>query len=557
MKSKYAGLAFLSFLFSLVNAQEKLPSDTFRVVKEYQPTLIDANKISFEPVIDDSLKIDLDLNYTFINKQVPVSFELEPIPPAKIKGEPLIKLYNGYARLGVGNALVPFGEVYYTNLRSKKFASGVHASYLNMAEVNNMKGSDMDKMHLEVFGKRFWKTNTLDARLGFDRHAFNYYGYYRIPGATGASELPNSDLEQYYNKFSASATLASTKRDSFNLRHSGTLEYFLTSNKSSLSENNIKAKANLNQFRNSELYNLDIELDYNSYEGNQDNTIFALKPQISTIGDKFRINAGLGIYMNAGNTADFHFFPLAEVKYNVIEDVLVPYAGVKGEIRRVNYNTITSENPFVSEDIALANSNEKYNLYLGLRGTLSSKLSFNVRGASIKTDNAYLYVQVPDTNRVLSKDYFLTYDEIDELQIRGELVYRLNEKIKVYAQGEYFSFDTDKETEAWHRPALKVSTSASYNLRDKILLSLDLIYWGEQYARDLDPVNGNNTLSTPVFKTKTLDAIFDANLGVEYRYTKRLSAFVKFNNIGGINFEKYKDYPTQGFNVWGGLTYAF
>ena len=41
-------------LFSICSfAQKKLPSDTFRVIKDYQPTLTDAQKITFNPEIDD------------------------------------------------------------------------------------------------------------------------------------------------------------------------------------------------------------------------------------------------------------------------------------------------------------------------------------------------------------------------------------------------------------------------------------------------------------------------------------------------------------------------
>lgn len=566
MKTK--GLLFIGLMgFCLLGlAQEKLPSETVEIIKDYEPTLKDAKKISDEPEIDDDLKIELDLEYKFIDKKVPVSFDIEPISPAKIKGEPLVKLYNGYARLGVGNALVPFGEVYYNNLRSKKYALGAHAKYFNMREVNDIDDSDFSKMHFEVFGKRFWKTNTLDANISFDRHDFNYYAYQQIYKNTGVEELLTTDIEQYYNRLSGTFKLKTTKRDSFNLRHEGSIQYNMLSNSNGNAEHNIKLKANLNQFKNSELYNLDVLVDFNQYEFNKDNTIIGLKPQISTIGEKFRINAGLGIYVNAGEETDFHFYPLVEVKYNVIDDILVPYAGVRGEIRRVNYNSITLENPFVAENILLQNSNEKYNLYAGFRGTLSSKLSFNTSASFIKTEGAYFYVQgiglTQISNNVVfpTSNYLLEYDDLDEVKFKGELVYQFNSKLKLYAQGQYSSFTTDTEIEAWHRPNLKLSVSGEYNLKDKILVSMDLIYWGEQYARDfklIDGVSNNGSIANyEPFKVK-LDGIIDANLSFEYRYTKRLSAFVKFNNIGGINYQKYKNYPTQGFNVWGGLTYAF
>ena len=548
-----AAIAVLSSSVSF--AQSELPPDTFKVVKEYQPTLIDANKIDFDPVIDDELKIDLDLNYTFINKQLPVSFQVEPIRPAKIKGEPLVKLYNGYARLGVGNVLLPFGEVYYNNSRSKEYSIGGHARFYNMAEVNNIEGIGNSALNVELFGKRFWKRNTLSSNISFDRQDFNYYGYYQLNNLNSNVELPKKELEQFYNRVSAQVALKTTKQDSFNLRHSGDIKYELTTNAMDHQENNIVLNVNFSQFKNSELYNLDVMVDYNQYQFNKNSTIVGLKPQVSTIGEKFRINAGLGIYIDADTEADFHFYPIAEIKYNVIDDILVPYIGVNGEKRRVNYASITKENLFVANEIELRNTNEKFNFYGGLRGTLSKKLSFNVSGSFKRTTDDYLFVQLSDSNRTLTKEYHAVYDEIDELNITGEMAYRINEKITIYGQADYFVFEATDQQEAWHRPDVKASISGAYNLRNKIIIKTDLIYWGEQFARGEANVDVlPNVIEYNVVKLK---AIFDANLNVEYRYTKRLSAFVQFNNIGGVNFEKYKDYPTQGFNVWGGVSYAF
>ena len=545
----------MCLIASLSVAQKQLSPDTFKVVKPYEPTLIYAKKIDFDPVIDDELKIELDLKYFFMDKPVPVQFQLEPIQPAKIKGEPLVKLYNGYARLGVGNALLPFGEIYYNNSRSKEYSIGGHFRYFNMGEVNNIEGIDNQDLHVELFGKRFWKRNTLSSNVSFDRQDFNYYGYYNLNNPQNKTELPKKELEQYYNRFSAQVALKTTKQDSFNLRHSGDIRYELTTNAMNHQENNVVLNANLSQFHNPELYNLDILIDYNQYQFNKNSTIVGLKPQVSTIGDKFRVNAGLGIFIDADTEADFHFYPIAEVKYNVIDDILVPYIGVNGEKRRVNYASITKENLFVANDIQLENTNEKFNLYAGVRGTLSKKLSFNLSGSFKRTTNDYLFVQIADTNRTLSKEYYAVYDEIDALSFKGEMAYQVNNKLTLYGQADYFIFETANQAEAWHRPDVKASISGAYNLRDKIIVKTDLIFWGEQFARGEANLDVNNAIID--YDVVKLKSIFDANLNVEYRYTKRLSAFVQFNNIGGINFEKYKDYPTQGFNVWCGLTYAF
>lgn len=541
-----------------VIAQNKAASDTVQIVKEYEPTLIDANKIEFAPEIDDKLKIDVDLKYQFLNKQVPVFFQLEPISPAKIKGEPLVKLYNGYARVGVGNALIPFGEVYYNNKRSKTHSIGGHAQYWNNNAINDIEDSDRSKLFVQAFGKRFWKKNTLDARVSFDQDQLNYYGFNtdaRIE-AIESSGLQRPDLGQTYNRINGKVRLKSTKVDSFNIRHDGSLSYNLLTNTNSNAENNIKANLNLSQFKNSELYNLDVLIDYNSYDLGESNTIIGLEPKISTIGDQFKIEAGLGAYVDASSSSSFHFYPLAEIKYNVIDDILVPYLGVRGEVRRVNYHSITLENPFVSENLELRNTNERYNLYAGLRGTLSKKVSFNVSGARLNTEDAYLFVQAMDADLFASQEYSLIYDDIKETQLKGELIVRMSESLTISALGRYFSFDQENQEEVWHRPNLKIAASAAYNLKRKLLMRADINYWGEQYARTVERIDENNVIGANFGKEK-LDGIIDANLSFEYRYTKRLSAYIQFNNIAGINYEKYKDYPTQGFNVLGGFTYGF
>jgi len=150
----------------------------------------------------------------------------------------------------------------------------------------------------------------------------------------------------------------------------------------------------------------------------------------------------------------------------------------------------------------------------------------------------------------------VNYDNLKEFRIRGELVYRLGDKLKINALGEYFSFDTENEDQAWLRPEVKITTGARYDLQEKLIIKAEIFYWGEQYASNVSFVQNGVTLEPQTMASK-LDPIIDINIGFEYRYTKRLSAFVDFNNIAGINYQRYQNYLTQGFNVWGGLTYAF
>ena len=57
--------------------------------------------------------------------------------------------------------------------------------------------------------------------------------------------------------------------------------------------------------------------------------------------------------------------------------------------------------------------------------------------------------------------------------------------------------------------------------------------------------------------TIDLTGYADVNLSIEYRYTKRLSAFVKFNNMLASKYAIWNLYNVQRFNAWMGATYSF
>ena len=83
-------------------------------------------------------------------------------------------------------------------------------------------------------------------------------------------------------------------------------------------------------------------------------------------------------------------------------------------------------------------------------------------------------------------------------------------------------------------------------MRDKILVDLDVFYVGERHAKSYE-------FGVPVV---SLDGFMDLNLKLEYRYTRILSAWLRFNNILGRRYEIWNQYPGQSFFIQGGFTYS-
>ena len=54
-----------------------------------------------------------------------------------------------------------------------------------------------------------------------------------------------------------------------------------------------------------------------------------------------------------------------------------------------------------------------------------------------------------------------------------------------------------------------------------------------------------------------LPAQFHFNLGLQYNYSKILSAYLELNNLNGSNIELWRDYQEIGFTGVFGLSYSF
>ncbi len=554
MKNRILAIAlFVSTIF--VTAQNPLPNDSFIVVKSYKPTITEGNRIGFNPAILDTQKVIQQLDYKFINNQIPVNFDVDPISAAKIKGEPLTKLYNGYAKLGVGNNTIPLAELYYHNSRSKTYSLGTHLRYQQNNNIKNYDNSSMSNLRAAVFGKKFWRSNTLSGNAGYEREGFNYYGF--EVNDINRAVADTTDTKQVYHNVFAQLQMKSTKQDSFNLRHEFELDYYRIADLEGLiAENNVIANANVGKFYGNEYYQVDATVDFNNGTNTLDtinNVLIGLRPQVNSIGENFRLNIGMGIYVDAINTAKFHFYPIVDFKYNALRDIIVPYAGFTGRMQRNNMKSLTRTNQFLSSDIELLNTNFRYEAYAGIRGVISSRLSFNTSIRKLKMDDFAMFVK---DNSGLENKFVLVYDDIEQLQLTGELHYQQGEKWRVYLKGEYFGYNAGDEEEVWHMPNYKITFSGIYDLNDKILVRLDLHQIGEQFAKTYDNISSGNIIADAVTK-EALNGVFDANFGVEYRYTKRLSAFINFNNIGSVSYQRWQDYPTQRFNVLGGLTYSF
>lgn len=548
----------LLFLLLSVFVKAQVESDTIRVITSFQPTISDAYKINDNPVIIDSaVKAPPLLVYSVFPKQVTTLFTVEPIKPAVMVGEPLNKLYRSLLKLGMGTYTTPYGEYFYNNLRSKDYSYGVHLNHLSsIATLKNSGFSGYSDNGVDVYGKKFINKHTLSGNLDYARNVVHFYGY-------NADTIPlkgHDITKQRFSYVSPMTRLTSHNSDSSKLNYDLKLRYYNLADSYLTFENSLMADATFKTYVEKQLLNVNVSADYYNNKTPNDtsnNTIVKINPSFLIKNDQWNITLGINAVENFSPSYNqFYFYPAVDFNYNIYDNKLIPYLGITGGLHRNTFKSLSDENPFVLSDLRLHNTDKKYNVYGGLRGILEEHTSYNLGMSYSKVNNMAMFVNTYfsyfDNNFTLidvKNRFAVIYDDVNVLNVKGELAYQEREKLRLSLNADYNQYTTTKELKAWYMPEFKLTLSGNYNLRDKIVVRGDVFGIGKQYYRSTD--------ITGKYIAKQLNGIIDVNLGLEYRYSKILSGFVNFNNIGSTRYYRWSQYPTQRFNLMAGVTYAF
>ncbi|MGB3948627.1 MAG: hypothetical protein WBM13_11635 [Bacteroidia bacterium] len=535
-----------------LSAQSILDSMTLVNVGEYKPTIMDANKMSGNPSFSDSTKKIPVSGFSINSKKIGTTFNVTPIQAAEIVGEPLVKLYNALVKIGMGNYTTPYGELFYNSLRSKTTSYGLRLKHLSSAAtLKNYGYSGFSDNEINIYGKQFLKEHTLSGNFDYSRNVVHFYGYDAL-----LNDISRDTTRQRFNSFAANAVLTSHYTDKSRINHDVKLLFNNLTDKYGAAENNIKSLAQINTALGKEVLKVNASVDYYNYKTSNDtinNTIVLLNPNFVAVGEKYKVNLGFTAAMDMFVQSKFYFYPNVELSYNVIDNIIVPFISLSGDLKKNSYQSFVSQNPFVVSTLQMQNSNKKYDLTGGIRGTLSSNTAFSTFASFSNLTNMPLFVN--DTNEVLQNKFSVIYDDASVVKVGGEISYQQREKLRFVLKGEYNSYKMKNELRAWYTPQFRFDLSSNYNLKDKIVVKMDLFYIDKQFAKTFE--TDTTTIIGMKVVAKELKGIFDANIGVEYRYTKRFALFLNFNNIANVRYYRWSNYPTQRFNLMGGLSYSF
>ncbi|MBP6588409.1 MAG: TonB-dependent receptor, partial [Flavobacterium sp.] len=289
---------------------------------------------------------------------------------------------------------------------------------------------------------------------------------------------------------------------------------------------------------------------------------FGIAPSFAMQQDDWTLNIGLGLFYSLDTQNDnskFLVYPQINASYKVVGDLMVFYAGAEGNLKQNTYSDFVSQNPYLSPTLSIAPTDKQYDIFAGLKGKLTNTVSYNLRASYVNERNKALFKSNDYTQDAANENYAfgnslqVVYDDMKTVSFYGELKADISEDVSVGVDGTFSSYINDLQSEAWNLPAIKLNAKADFNITEKWYAGANVFYVGERKDQKLNTDLVNVTVPSPI----TLDSYFDLNAHVGFKYNDRLTAFLRANNITNNSYQKWLDYPVQGFQVVLGANYKF
>jgi hypothetical protein len=570
----------LSLFWIGVQAQETddIGTETVTVVKPYSPTVSDAFKIKSTPSLSDSIVLQKkNIKYNIFSVPVASTFTPAKAKAARVEKTPPPVLYNSYASVGLGNfnnALVDF----YT---SRDFNRGEDLLDVGLSHHSSRGEIDTTPLDADFYNSNLdvsyaKKDRDLDwgAGIGLRHQRYNWYGVQN--GEFDDTTIEGIDEGQNY--FTAQTKAHINLEDSFFKKGTLLLRRFWDETKSA--ENRVIVNPILELPITGELVTIGAKFDYvggsfqnaslnnttNSGAINYGHFQVGVNPSLLVLRDDLTLNLGANIVYGSdieNSESNFFIYPAVTASYRLVDETVIAYGGIEGQLKQNSYHDLVEENPYVSPTLTIRPTDQQYEGYVGLKGELFTGVGYNIKGSYTAENKKPLFLLNPEN--LLREDekgynfgnsFQVFYDDVKTLGIFGELNIDVNRNFTMGINAEVYDYSTETDNPAWNLPNLKASLLLDYQINKQWFLGANLFFVGEREDLQAQAIP-NSTPSDFPAQIVTLDSFFDANAHLGYRFNDQLSVFAKASNIANTNYQQWRNFNVQGFQALAGVSYKF
>lgn len=571
-------LLFLSQFSYAQNKQENIGTEVVNVVKPYAPTISDAFKVKEVPVItnDENVKKE-NVKYSILPFPVASTFLPSKGNAEGVEKAKQVRLFNNYATLGIGNYSALNAELYVNeDLNNNEYVSGM---FRHQSSQGGLKDVTLDNGFYDTSIDLVYGTNeeemSWNVNAGYQNQIYNWYG---LPVNFGNTlTLPESmalvnsiNPQQSYNMIKVGGSIALEE----GILSNANLKFNHFSDAYSSSENRFLLTPTFKFDVMDEAVKTKVIVDYvggsfdSDYIGTNTTALkygytnLGIVPSFEMLKEDWTLNIGAGLMYSMGaenKTNKFYVYPSVTASCKVVGDLMIFYAGAIGDLQQNTYADFVDANPFVSPTLDIKPTNELYDVHAGLKGKLASTVSYDIKASYVYDENKALFLSNDYTERSTNANYAfgnslrVVYDDMKTIRFYGELKADLTKGVTVGVDGTFNSYSNKMEREAWNLPEIQLNSTLDFAITKKWFAGVNLFYIGERKDQQQNTDIVYVVAPGPI----TLDGYLDLNANVRFKYNERFTAFVKANNITNNGYQKWLNYPVQGFQLMLGANCKF
>lgn len=586
-KLPYISLVVLAFLGYQAQAQKELGTEVISVVKPYSPTVSDAFKIKEVPVAEtEETPKKKEVPYSIFSFPVASTFTPSKGRAAALEREARPVLFDNYAYLGIGSYMNVDAELFANyELDNKSVIGGKFMHQSSAGGIDDLIYKDkFVTTGIDLAYGNATRELSYSVEAGFKNRVNYWYGVNRELFDQAAEEYFAFDAKQKRN------TAYIGGRVNFDDAVFRGLSTRFTRYWDALdsAENHFVVKPEAVVDFNGKEVQIKAELDYLSGESRAyayDMTTpiigqtmevapygyanFKLNPSFVMNRSGWSIRVGGKLAYSAdleGDNNNFYIYPDVMASLNLVENIMIFYAGATGDLQQNTLAQLSIDNTFLAPDAVIRPTHNQFNVFGGLTGKLMEGLSYDVK-ASIANEKDKALFRMRDTyfgesvsneqGYMLGNSFIMRYDNITSIGIAGEMRADFSSKVSAGINGQITMYDTKDEQEAWNLPTMRIGMDLGVEFAPKWFAGMDVFYVGKRkdgYFVHQEVLGGP---ATSEFTHKDVDGYLDLNLHLGYRHNDRLTGYLKGNNLTGGNYERWLNTPVQSFQVLLGASYKF
>lgn len=549
--------------------QDSLLRRQMELERDFNPTLLDADKINSLPTLREPSVQKANTNYSNWAGRVTPPIEIAVAQPGDIMTDIPFSTQRGYIYFNAGNYANIDGALGYRLVENDKH--NLAFSFLHNSTNGNVKyvqseydPTSNDATLMDNLGRLNYRhmaeTMTLSMNMSYLHSMYNYYG-----NPFGNNWYFDNE-KQNLGILNANIGVKSVESDVMNYKVFLDFKNFNTKQSKTpnydwMKGNEIYAMVGFDKpFMNNDYkIGIDGSILTTFYNGNTDNYfLINAAPYIKLGGLNWDAKLGADVLFQNSENSKIRVVPNVDARIGITDHSSL-YAKVHGGF---DHNTLTDmmkESRYILTLAPVKASFSHIDLEAGAKIGEISGFRIDVFGGYRKTEDEHFLILTG--REIIGGDAFgpfmeslrPIYGTLSHSFVGGMIQTNIWSPLDISARLKKNFYDVTEmslddsavmETKAYNQPGVELDLRATLSIIDNLKLTLNYYIAGERWT-----YFDNRNIE--------MDNINDLSIGGIYDINDSFSLNLKANNLLSQRYDIWYGYPAQGINVLGGFTFKF